>query len=322
MAPYQVINISMGDAPVEQIEPMGTKRKFWFLRTRPKPEEYWLFKYARSSTGEDWSEKIAAELADLLGIPHAHVELASFRGHPGIVTRDFTDRGQYGQLVHGNELLAAARKGYPRDRLYHVPQHTVSAVYDALNRPFLRLPSADRSPCPYPVDVEDAPALFVGYLLLDAWIGNTDRHHENWGILVRDDRAEGSHRFELAPSFDHASSLGRELREEERVERLTTKDANRAVEAYAQSAKARSALYAEESDTKPQSTLDAVICFGQQRVKAFRSWLDRLAEVPDDAVAEILAAVPSPRMSPHAREFARRLLQCNKERLLECRNTL
>ncbi|EGJ29874.1 MULTISPECIES: hypothetical protein [Moorena] len=29
----------------------------------------------------------------------------------------------------------------------------------------------------------DARDLFVGYLLLDAWIGNGDRHHENWGFV-------------------------------------------------------------------------------------------------------------------------------------------
>ena len=25
---------------------------------------------------------------------------------------------------------------------------------------------------------------FMGYLVLDALTGNTDRHHDNWGILV------------------------------------------------------------------------------------------------------------------------------------------
>ena len=47
--------------------------------------------------------------------------------------------------------------------------------------------------------------------MLDALIGNTDRHHENWGILVR--RGRGVLLGEVAPSFDHASSLGRELRD-------------------------------------------------------------------------------------------------------------
>lgn len=40
-------------------------------------------------------------------------------------------------------------------------------------------------------------------------IGNVDRHHENWGILRK--RVDGEWYGRLAPTFDHASSLGREL---------------------------------------------------------------------------------------------------------------
>jgi len=50
--------------------------------------------------------------------------------------------------------------------------------------------------------------------VLDAVIGNTDRHHENWGILLR--RTKRRWMGMLAPTFDHASSLGRELRDETR----------------------------------------------------------------------------------------------------------
>jgi hypothetical protein len=34
-----------------------------------------------------------------------------------------------------------------------------------------------------PEGIQKAVDVFVGYLLLDAWIGNGDRHHENWGIV-------------------------------------------------------------------------------------------------------------------------------------------
>lgn len=46
--------------------------------------ERWLFKYARLSngqvTGEHWAEKVASEVAGLLHIPHARVELATLDG--------------------------------------------------------------------------------------------------------------------------------------------------------------------------------------------------------------------------------------------------
>ncbi|HSB95326.1 MAG TPA: hypothetical protein VLC91_02690 [Spongiibacteraceae bacterium] len=39
-------------------------------------KKYWLFKESRSAAGEDWSEKVAAEIGALLGISVADVELA------------------------------------------------------------------------------------------------------------------------------------------------------------------------------------------------------------------------------------------------------
>ena len=57
--------------------------------------------------------------------------------------------------------------------------------------------------------------MFVGYLMLDALIGNTDRHHENWGIMTGRGRPQV-----LAPTYDHASSLGRELSDQKRQARM------------------------------------------------------------------------------------------------------
>jgi hypothetical protein len=296
---------------------MGTKPKFWLFRREPRPEQLWLFKYNRPGTGEDWSEKIAAEVAELLGVPHARVELASYRESPGIVALDFTDRGRYGQLVHGNELLAEIRPDYPRDRRYRVSQHTIASIIRILSRPFVHLPQPERCPRPLPREVTDAPGLFAGYLLLDALIGNTDRHHENWGILARPAPRQKAFHWELAPSFDHASSLSRELREDERAKRLATADRNYTVEAYAD--RARSALYGKEADKKALYALDAFVRCAELRPGVLGAWVDRVGDLGDDATAAVVGAVPGERMSDTAKEFARRLLQYNRKRILECR---
>ncbi|MGJ3248762.1 MAG: hypothetical protein ACFE0I_22150 [Elainellaceae cyanobacterium] len=75
LEPFPVIEIS-SDAP-EESEAMGTKEKFWF---RDPERGLCLYKKARPNTGEDWSEKIAAELCQLIGLPHANYELAAFNG--------------------------------------------------------------------------------------------------------------------------------------------------------------------------------------------------------------------------------------------------
>jgi hypothetical protein len=56
--------------------------------------------------------------------------------------------------------------------------------------------------------------VFVGYLILDAWIGNADRHEQNWAVLEPETGTDA--RRLLSPTFDHASSLGYGLTEEQR----------------------------------------------------------------------------------------------------------
>ena len=68
---YPVIVVPK-DAP-RRDEHMGSKGKFWY-----KDDDFgWcLFKQGRSGTAEDFAEKAAAELAAMLGLPHARVEFA------------------------------------------------------------------------------------------------------------------------------------------------------------------------------------------------------------------------------------------------------
>ncbi len=54
---FQIIEVP-ADVPREQ-EQMGTKPKFWF---QDEDQGYCLYKEARPNTGEDWAEKVAAEV--------------------------------------------------------------------------------------------------------------------------------------------------------------------------------------------------------------------------------------------------------------------
>lgn len=69
--PYSVVQIQEEWLLDEPEEEMGSKRKFWYRR-EPDGVEC-LFKFPRPNTGEHWAEKIAAEVANLLGIPQARI---------------------------------------------------------------------------------------------------------------------------------------------------------------------------------------------------------------------------------------------------------
>ena len=151
--------------------------------------------------------------------------------------------------------------------------------------------------------------------MLDAWISNTDRHHENWAT-VRHFR-EGVLTDRLAPTHDHAASLGCILQDEEKRERLTTKDRNRTIEAYANSAKARSAIFETEADAKPLPLINAFQLASWHNPQASKIWLEKLENVTISDITEIFERIPEQRISEVSKDFAIRLLEINRQRLLE-----
>ncbi len=212
--------------------------------------------------------------------------------------------------MHGNELLAGIMPDYPQDQRFKVTQHTLGNMARCLEMNFIHLPDG----CDLPQGISKPIDLFVGYLLLDALIGNTDRHHENWGILERRVRPEKPRYAEVAPSFDHASSLGRELTEDKRAQLLESESVDTNVEAYAR--KARSAFYCQDSDKKPLSTVDAFAFLAKDFPTAACSWLDRLRAVSDNSLCRAVQGVPEERLTRASATFVQRMLRYNKERLL------
>ena len=271
---------------------MGSKRKFWYL---PEGETTkWLFKYPREGTGEHWAEKIAAETADRLEIPHSRVELAVFESRRGSVTKSFVGDGQ--ELVHGNQVLAGAVWGYNPMVKRGQSDHTLENIWLALEKVFI---GSDA--------VGAAKRRFAEYVVLDAVIGNTDRHHENWGI-VREWTGEGWVGY-LVPSFDHASSLGRELSGERRNSLL----AESRIGDYAD--RGRGGIYWFKWDRYGRSPLELVRLAAQAYPDAFRLAINLLEKLDEGSLREIVDRVPEDWMTPPARNFAIELIRHNVERI-------
>lgn len=286
---YEVIEVD--EAAAEFPETLGTKEKFWIVYQGT----FCLLKFGRPGTGEDWAEKAASELCGLLGLPHATYHLARFRERNCVLSPSMVPKD--GRLILGNELTnRVGGRELVGARVYRQKEHTVSRVLAALAL-YLR------------PNYQEAWFTFVGYLLFDAWIGNTDRHHENWGLIIDRDR-----RLTLAPTFDHASSLGRELTDQIRAERLNTKDRRFAVEAFAE--RARSALFADEGDAKPLTPLDAFALAARSHREAGFHWLRALSSVTDAQINAIFQRFPRSFMSMEAHDFALKLLEANRHRLL------
>ena len=289
--PYSIVEVD--ESWLLEPEEMGSKSKFWYRGQGHRAN--WLFKYPQANTGQHWAEKIVAEVADHLGIRHCKVELAVFRDDRGSATESVARHGR--ELFHGNQWLSENVSDYDSEARFHQSSHTIKNIWSVLDGVGgKKRTDADKRS-------------FAEYLVLDAVVGNTDRHHENWGFLLRQtaDRWTGF----LAPSFDHGSSLGRELLDERR-ERLLV--ANR-VGRYSE--RARGAIYWSEDEPHAPSPLELVRRTVHSHPDIFRPALARLARLDNRILGEIVARIPAEWMTPLARDFAIELMCYNLGALQE-----
>lgn len=295
---FPILPITQEAFEASSNETLGSKYKFWF-----DSEELGrcLYKQNRPNLGEDWAEKVASELCELLGLPHATYELAStWTGSRGVISPNFLPPG--GTLIHGNELLSSLIPNYPAFGTYGISQHTLDLVITAISRESVTIPKTWTPPD----GILTAVDVFVGYLLLDAWIGNGDRHHENWGIIRIKAASTSEEPEHLAPTYDHASSLGRDLDDSQRQ--------NRSVAAYAN--KCFSAFYDSVEERKPLKTFEVFSRIARRYPAAARVWLLKLESIQQSCVVEIFNRINSERISAEARRFALSILAINQQRLL------
>ena len=295
---YSIVEvIPSGNVEIENPEYMGTKEKFWYVDHREGLGSNWLFKYPRPNSGEHWAEKIAAEVANLLTTSHARVELAVCENVRGSVSRSFLQASE--RLVHGNEslsdvawiyLMDGLEKLYDAEKKYHQSLHTLEAIFEVVSA--------------YGQD----ESRFADYVVLDAVIGNTDRHHENWG-WVKD--STDPYLLELAPSFDHASSLGRELTDERRSRLLT----ERRVGSYSE--RARGGIYWSEDDPAGASPLELVRLGFSYYPEIFQPALTKLSELTEENIIDVVSRVPEDWMTALQRTFAVELMNYNLGQLRE-----
>jgi hypothetical protein len=281
-------NIEIQPDSVIGDEQLGSKPKFWFSQNNDR----WLFKERRSNTGEDWAEKLASEIAKIVQIKAAKVELASYGPRFGCASQSFVAK-ESDALVHGNEILAGQIAGYDRAKKRHHSDHTFENIATAVQKLL-------------PQQHAWQPILetLAGYLVLDALICNTDRHHENWGLLFRSERLDENWQvtFQVAPSFDHASSLGRELLDTRAARYL---EENR-IEGYVRAG--HGGIYLRPSDTKGTNPLHLVELANRKFPEYFRPALQKVRSVPVQMLQSTVDELPADRISPALQRFIKALL--------------
>jgi hypothetical protein len=307
--------VDVSSWPVIATETVGVDARVWL---RDDFGATWLYKPVTITQdghrqGEDWAEKAASHLAELIEVPCAQIELARRGSEEGTVALNL--RPDAWEMQSGAQLLRARRS--PRfipaselreqaladgdkSQLRQRPGHSLANIRAALAG--MQPPPGHSLPGSF-----TAYDAFVGYLVLDAWIGNRDRHDENWAVL-RPLIGEGPDC--LCGSYDQAGCLGYNLRDGERLRRLAG-GTRRDVAHFA----ARGDAWRFENSGPPIRSLvahavDGVTSASQEAAAYWGETIDRLARLD---VAPIFDRLDS--MSVAARTFACRLLEINGKRL-------
>ncbi|WP_235746487.1 hypothetical protein, partial [Mycobacterium tuberculosis] len=287
--------VAADDWAVAGLESQGQHPHDWLKH--PSRERTWLFKPARPerdrSLGEDTVEKLGSEMARLVGVPAATVELATRGGVRGALVEDV--RLPEWELQAGQALMPEVVIDYdptdPEARGYNV-----GSIRQALTR----FGSPPGSSMPTSFRAFDA---FAGYLLFDALIAHGDRHDRNWAVLVPPpDVSE--------PSFDHAASLGFTLSDELRAEHLRDGTVMKWAE------RGHASRFEHRKGTRWQTLVDLAgdairLCGPSTR----EYWRERILSLERRTVEDLFASAPG--MTETAHRFTVELVKINRERLLD-----
>lgn len=310
----QFVRWDVSDWVVLSVEKRGSTPSTW-LQDPGDPDVRWLHKDTMipansREQGEDWSEVLSTQVALALGVPVAPVRLCTRKGRRGSLSCNI--RPEAADLNEGWVALEECpqvdgyfphREGEPgvdpgRPRVKR-PGHTIANVQRALAG--VAAPPGFEGPAQM-----NGFDVFAGYLLLDALIANRDRHEENWAVL----RPRLTGRVDqLAPTYDHASSLGYNLLDAKRERCLNDQEALKAWVL-------RGTAYRFEHETVPATLVDlASEALAACSTVARNYWQSRLVDLDLSVVHGALETRAIPEMSEVTCKFARAVLDHNFWRL-------
>jgi hypothetical protein len=304
--------LDVSDWAIRGVEQVGSTRNLWL--EEPSTGRFWLHKDTVIPSngieqGEDWSEVVSTQVARLLGVPCASTRLCSRAGRRGSISRSILPSGHslwegivvleradvtgYFPHVEGRPGVDPSRPDVKR------PGHSLANIQSALDG--VAVPPKFDGP-------EDMTGfdVFAGYMILDALIANRDRHEQNWAILAPQLVSSPER---LAPSYDHASSLGYNLTDTKRQAYFQEPGRLRAW------AKKGTAYRFEHAGKPPTLVEHAARAVAMCTPQGADWWQKQLDDVDLDPVLRLLRERAVPGMSDPAATFARDLLDLNLGRL-------
>ena len=174
----------------------GASEKVWLIN--PETSEKGLFKFPKVKdkekgiiTGEYWAEKLATEIGKLIDVECAKVDIGTYKGRIGSMSYSIIqDRRIFRE---GIDYIQAKYPYYNKENLveeYSNKCYSFQMIENTING-VLKLDE------------------ILKMMLFDCLIGNSDRHHSNWGVVPYIKKGDTKYHIcsKLSPLYDNGSSL-------------------------------------------------------------------------------------------------------------------
>ncbi len=143
---------------------------------------------------ESITEHLLTRIGQLLGLKMAESSLVSAHGQIRFLSRYFLKHKQ--RLVHGGEIFAS----YLEDKAFVEEVEQAGATQDFFTLQFIK----EAIQAQFPNQARSILVAYIRMLAFDAIVGNNDRHHYNWGVVVH---THAVHEPYFAPIYDSARAL-------------------------------------------------------------------------------------------------------------------
>lgn len=141
------------------------------------------------------SEFLGSRIFALLGFSVQEVYLGTYEGEPVVACKNFIEQGE--QFVPFNDV-GESTLDQDKERYQYSYEDIMQMLLDNTKL----------------TDVQETISLFWDMFIVDALLGNFDRHGSNWGFIKKDNK------YRLAPIFDNGSCLFPAMTEEDIMQKI------------------------------------------------------------------------------------------------------